>query len=586
MINKFETFIKKYDTPVSNRSFALFRISFALFLLVFIGQVNYFRPLVFNSFLTLAPNPFPAKLFLGSWFIAAFVMMIGFKTRFAALINYLCVVIATYNFANRGCGTFNDDLLRIGSVIILFFPTHKSISVDATIHQMYNGVGFTKYTSRLYYLAAIFISLGLMYWASSITKIFSPIWQKGLGLWIPAVMPHNKWNNISLFLNTPWVMYAINYITIVWEAFFIAAIFSKRWAPVFAWAGIFFHVCIAAIFPFWLLCFGPLPFYFLFLNGNRIINTHLTPGIVYLNLKNKRQLVLSRFVKLLNPKLTTYHHDNLRIQFDGQQFGNNWDACRHILQKNFGGRGLSFLLRFEFFRLLAKLIVDDILIVKPDGSIPPTEQWFSHSSKKVSLVICGVLLLATQVFYSTYHLYKNWNKTIEVQDLSKREFHVRKSIEDVSLKPANLFRTLFGLNARGLFLDHSSVGNKVMFAVTMQNKNGETIWLPYFNQQGLVGTYNMNQMWSLYSFTAVSSGTIPNPNELEKVLTFWANKNRINTDSLDLHVLKRVYIFPTKFETNYLQQQQQLPWTLEGRVTWRNGVFTYTAADSTITTEN
>lgn len=586
MLSKIETWANKFDTPTNNIGFALFRISFAMFLLAFIYQVNYFRPLVFHSFPAISPSPFPAKLFLLCWFAAAFLVLIGFKTRFAALINYCCIILATFTFSNSGCGTFNDDLLRIGGLIVLFFPTHKQCSVDALWQAWYDGKGYSKTTSKLNYLSALFISLGLMYWASSITKLFSPIWQHGLGLWIPAVMPHNKWNNFSLFLNQKGVMMAINYITIIWEVFFIAAIFNKRWAWLFAATGIFFHLCIASIFPFWFLCFGPLPFYFLFVHKKPREESKENQYIVYLNLQLKRQLALARLVKLVNKQVVVYHQNDYLIHMEGKSYENSWQAAKALLNNSIPGKLIGSVLQVEFFRLLAKWLVDDVLVILPEGASIQENRRIHYETQKSSLILGTLILFCVQAFYTTHHLYKNWNKKTAIQDLTKKEFHVRKSIEDASLKPSNLFRTLFGLNARGLFLDHSSVGNKVMFAVTMKSASGENIWLPYFNHDGFVGTYNMNQMWSLYSFTAVCSGTIPNPKELEKTLTFWANKNRVNTDSLDLTVLRRIYYFPAAFEPNYLEKQKQLPWTVEGHVQWRKGVFSYHSMDSTATPRN
>jgi hypothetical protein len=425
-----------------------------------------------------------------------------------------------------------------------------------------------------------------MYWASSITKLFSPIWQQGLGLWIPAVMPHNKWNNFSLFLNQKGVMIAINYITIIWEVFFIAAIFNKRWAWLFAATGIFFHLCIASIFPFWFLCFGPLPFYFLFLHKTPREESKDNQHIVYLNLQLKRQLALARLVKLVNKQVVVYHQNDYLIHMEGKSYENSWQAAKALLNNSIPGKLIGSVLQVEFFRLLAKWLVDDVLVILPEGASIQENRRIQHETQKSLLILGTLILFCVQGFYTTHHLYKNWNKKTAIQDLAKKEFHVRKSIEDASLKPSNLFRTLFGLNARGLFLDHSSVGNKVMFAVTMKGANGENIWLPYFNQDGFVGSYNMNQMWSLYSFTAVCSGTIPNPKELEKTLTFWANKNRVNTDSLDLTVLKRIYYFPAAFEPNYLEKQKQLPWTVEGHVQWRKGVFSYHSVDSIATPRN
>jgi uncharacterized membrane protein YphA (DoxX/SURF4 family) len=572
------------DRAVSANGFALFRISFACFMAIFIGNVYYFKPLVFNSFITIGPNPFPARLFLAIWFSASLSILIGWQTRIAAWINYLCVVLAAYIFSNNGCGAFNDDLLRIGSFILIIFPTHKNYSIDAILHTIKYGQNYPNSTSRYNYLVAVFISLGLMYWASSITKLVSPIWQKGLGLWTPAVVPQNKWNDIDLLLNQEWLMIGVNYLTIIWEFLFIAAVFNRSLRPYFAWVGIFFHLSIAAIFPFWLLCFGPLPFYFLLFYDKIGSKSTLKAQLcISYNSNSSRQTLFVRFVQALNTNIKLNPIAVGRLHVNNNHFNSNWDAALHLLDKHWYGPLLSWTFKIKFGQLLYIFIADDVLKINQTTS---TQEFLAPKFKQTALIYFSVLLLFVQVFYSTYHLVKNKEEEIKGIDLTEKKYRPRKNISDASLKPANLFRTLLGINARGVFLDHSSIGNKPVFAITYQTADGQEHWLPHFTPEGYCLSYNMNQMWSQYSFNSVCSGTIPNPIGLQQVIAFWAQKNQQSLDSMDFTVLKRVYTFPTKFKKNYLNEQKKLPWTPEGIVKWRKGKFCYMPFDSLQNTQN
>lgn len=575
-MDRITDWLKQFDAPVNNKGFALFRITFALFLLIFIAHIAYYRPLIFNTIPKLAMNPFPAKLFLSVWGMCALALALGVMTRVAAVINYVIVVMATFTFSNSGSGSFNDDLLRIGSFLLIFMPVHKQLSIDALITQVRFGIRPATYTSRLHYIAAIFISLGLLYWASSITKLFSPMWQKGLGLWIPAVMPYNKWHGLTFYLNQKWLMVSLNYATVIWEFLFPFILLSRAWSKWFAMVGVVFHLCIAAIFPFPLLCLGPIPFYLLFI-GNRFWKKRGTVSTISINPNNKRQLVLSRLAQALNPLLSVEFHSSPQISINNTPYSNNWDAARILLHQTVGGYFIQLLLLTSLGKVLASFVCDDLIQVT-NKPIEPTPL-LSYRFKRQALAAFCALLLAVQTFYSAYHLNSRLRGGFTMEGMLKY-YHIRKDINDFSLKPSNLFRTLFGLNARGVFLDHSNRGTKTVFAITYQTKDGRIVWLPFFNQNGYCLSQNMNLAWSKYSFNSVCCGTIPNPVELEKTLWFWARQYKVKLDSLDLQVVKRTYTFPEHFIPDYHQQQTSLPWVPEGVVKYRKGQFTYTPIDT------
>jgi uncharacterized membrane protein YphA (DoxX/SURF4 family) len=569
-MNKILNRLLQKEEMVSAKSFAAFRIGLAAYLLVFISELVYFRPVIFNTIPDLSYNPFPAKLFLAIWLLAAGMLLIGWQTRIAAIVNYIFAVIATFSFSNSGCGSFNDDLLRIGSFLLIVMPVGQSFSIDAIIRNVRYGPMPSKQTSSLYYLAALFVSLGLMYFASSLTKLYSPMWGKGLGLWIPASMPYNKWHNLSFFLDSALLMQVTNYITVLWEFLFVFMLFSKKWRRLFALLGVVFHMVIALIFPFPLLCFGPVPFYFLFISDRFWHRFRQASFSITINDKNKRHVVLASAIQAMNRRAIVYKYHEPGILINHHSFSDDWQAAIAGLKRTLPGKLFAWLLRVQFVKLLAKAIVDDAIgigAIKPAGLITP-------SFKRWALAVFCVMLGCVQLFYSSYHLVSRINGGVTVKEL-KNYYHIRKDIQDFSLKPSNLFRTLFGLNARGVFLDHSNMGTKTVFAVVYINHANDTTWLPFFDRNGLCLDMNMNLVWSKYSFNSVCSGSIPNPLELQKVLWFWAQEKAVDTDSLDLQVLKRTYVFPVQFEKGYYQHLASQPWEWEGTASWRNGKFLY-----------
>lgn len=575
-MDRLSSWLLKLEYKQSAKSFAAFRIAFCLFLLLFIANVAYYRPLIFNAIPNLTYNPFPAKLFLIIWALVSGLLLVGWQTRITAVINYIFVVIATFLFSNAGCGSFNDDLLRIGSFLLIIMPVARNFSFDALLKTIRFGKQQTIESSSLYYLAALLLSLGLMYFASAITKLYSPMWAAGLGLWVPASMPYNKWHNIDFFLNLEWLMKGINYVTMLWELLFIFMLFNKKWRTLFAVTGVLFHLVIATLFPFPLLCFGAVSFYVLFIPDSFWKRFSSRSILLVINPLSERQQFFARVLQSVNRDTQLAYHNQALMMVNGIPQRSNAKAAIYGLNQTRLGKFYSWLLEIELTRLILLAFTDDGILIS-DAALQPA---LKTSFKRFALAVFCLMLLSVQVFYTSYHLVSklrgNGPKTGEL----KNGYHIRKDITDFSLKPSNLFRTLFGLNARGVFLDHSNTGSKSVFAIIYINKQGDTTWLPFFDRNGHTLSMNMNLAWSKYTFNSVCSGTIPNPNELEKALWLWADKHRIKKQDLELHILKRTYVYPKAFETDYHKRMAGLPWLEIGLAGWKNGSFSYTNAIS------
>lgn len=571
MITSLLNKITKAEQQVSTKPFAWFRITFSLFVLLLIADMAHYRFLVFEAIPHISFNPFPVQLFLFIWSVIALLLLTGTFTRLAAVVHYALMVFITFYFRNTGVASFNDDLLKIGSLLLIFMPVHHNYSVDALIHTLRFGNRPSKTTSSLYYLASAIVSIGLLYWASSITKFMSPMWLKGLGLWIPANMPYNKWHGISNYLDMHWLMFGLNYLTMAWELVFVFAIFFSQLRKWVAIIGIGFHLGIAIIFPFPLFCLGPLPFYFLILfNKSKPIPITTQVGF---NPSNKYHIYFVRLMLALNPNIQVYESLTESLMLNQKEA-----SYITILQTCTFGKIIAGILQFEFIKLLVWYIIYNWFNNNPAPSEP--RKLLSAPFKRGLLTVFCLMLISVQAFYTIYHI----NSRIKAGPTRKevlKFYKEPKGIIDVSLKPSNMFRTLFGLNARGVFLDHSNTGMKNVFAIVRISPK-DTFWLPYFNQKGYAQYDNMNMAWSRYSFNNVCKGPFPLPKEIHKVLWVWMQHHKHSTKQMEFTILRRTYFFPTEFEKGYHQRLIQQPWETVATAGWRNHKFYYHLTDSTL----
>jgi hypothetical protein len=572
MVNKLLQFFKRFDYPVSARSFALFRVLFALYSLILIYQLYVSYPLYFDHVPPFSTSLFPVKLILLLWGILNLFLLAGLFTRYIAIANYVLVVIMTAFFANSSISSFNDDLLRIGSFMIIFLPVSRQCSIDSLIGQL-TRESEDKQTRYLYYLLFILVSLGLLYFGSGITKLFSPMWQKGLGLWTPAIMPHNKWNSFSFFVDQQWLMYGLNFLVISFEILFSFLLFHKHIHWLLAVIGIGFHIGIAFLFPFTYISIGPIIFYSLFLHDgfwNRLsqwLEAPVKHTIYYNAVSYSHQLAIRciRWFDVRSKFVMEEHHGEFTFRDKS-----GWDALMLICSSAILLWPFTLLLRITTFRLLLEFIAETWL---PGRFISAETPAGPKDFNRFSFFLFIVLLCGVQLLYLSYHSY-----TLIKADPNKTKTYKQQRIatQDLSTKPSNLARTLFGVNSRGLFLDHAFTGTKTVFALSYTLPDGKEQWLPIFDQNGYCQKLNRNLSWHKLTFRYfVYNALEPDTNGLKKFTIFWAKKKHISLDDLHMTVYRRRYLYPSEYEKGYLDKMLNLPWDTTAVIHWKDTVFHY-----------
>ncbi|MFA6262195.1 MAG: HTTM domain-containing protein [Bacteroidia bacterium] len=576
LTDRFFQFITRFNKPVSTHTFSAFRIFFSIHILIIIANFYQLHPLVFDSVPDIGRNSFPAKLFIVLWTIAVGMLLVGFYTRIAAILNYVFVVLATILFINASVGSFNDDLLRIGSLLCIFMPVSRSFSCDALIDKLTNIIPRKPQTQQLNYILFLFLSLGLMYTASAFTKLVSPMWLKGLGLWIPLNIPHNKWNALpNLIINQEGLMMVVNYLVIIWELVFLFLLFKPRYHGWIIVPGILFHLGIAVFFPFPLICTGPLAFYLLFLNDQfwNAISKRLKSRV-------QSELIYSRSdigsIRLARLMLAFDFRERYAVKWiDGRAQESSFNTTCNALHAYWLYRPLLFIIQLKPVRLILRSV---FRLYFSGAWVQSGNGLLNYAFHKTLLVYFTLFCLTMQLGVSTYHVYHRIKHRVFNED--NRKAHDMHGNFDISTKPGMLVRIFLGINGRGLFLDHDSKGLKTTYALTRFDDKGNEYWMPMMSERGYVGSdLNMNLVWAKTTFQLIAFGTQPADSiGLKKLTRFWALKQKTPLDSLHFKVYKKTYTYPTAFEKDYYLKLESLPWLEEGEIWWQNGKFSYQSA--------
>jgi hypothetical protein len=574
MINRLIHFLKQFDNPVSTKSFALFRILFAFYSLGIIYQLNDMFPIYFDHVPGISKTLFPGNLTLFVWKWTNILLLLGIFTRYIAAVNYILIVLMTAFFANSHLGSFNDDLLRIGSFLLIFMPVSKNWSVDALFRGMTRQDN-RKQTYYIYYLLSILLSVGLLYFASGITKVFSPMWQKGIGIWIPAVIPHYRWNSLPFFQDQQWLMYSLNYCVIAFELSFIYLLFHKKLHTLMVVLGIGFHIGIALLFPFTYISVGPIMFYTLLIpdwfwawwDRKTEASRKYTLGYGPARYSNILVVRITQFFDLR--KRFIFTENTAGLEFGGQT---GWNALSGAWSKNLFLLPASLMIKIDSIKTLLEYAREQWL---PGRLLSDPNAGSRLMLKRFSFFVFTALLCGIQLFYVTYHTYStfkaktNPSKTYMVERTDRQYF---------STKPSNLARTFFGINSRGVFLDHGFKGTKTVFAMSYTYKTGKQIWIPLFDTLGYCQSMNRNMAWGKITYHFLVSGYYtPDTNGLKKFTWVWANKKHIPLADLHLTVYRKRYTFPSEFEKGYLDKMLHLQWDTAGLIHWKDTVFHYTS---------
>jgi hypothetical protein len=538
-----------------------------------IYYTHVYKALLFDSIPGFSKNPFPFNSFLVIWFISASHCLIGFKTKIASIVNYFCVVMAAQLYFRSGVSSYFDDLLRMGSLLSIFLPVSRTLSIDARINVIRNGCLPPRHTSQFAYTFSIISTIGLMYLGSGLTKSYAPLWQNGLGLWLPLNMPYLKWNMIpNAFADAFWLLKPLNYLVIGWEILFLPLIYFKPTRTVTIILGIVFHISIGLFFFLPKTAIGTLVFYVFFIPDSFWIKVKQLLAAkqqyqIWVPEKPlaKRCWHFLKAIDIRNKWLLTTQQEDAQILLERPE------SAIMLLKQYMVGYPIALFLQSG----AAEGILD---LLKWLGWTRPlfqqnTEQ---HQSNYRTQLGIGVLLFftATQLIVNANHFYSHIKGIQNPTAYGNEE--PRQSSKIVS--PSSLARWLLGIDSRGVFLDKALVAKRKTVAITYTHlPTGQKGWLPLVKPNGYVQSdLNNKGEWTKPMLYYIINQNKIQPDGLKRVILFWAFKKKLVPYEFRFTILERMYDYPDAYIKGYGLKMEQIPWDTAGIVSWEKDQFVYT----------
>ncbi|MEN9333061.1 MAG: hypothetical protein RLY35_241 [Bacteroidota bacterium] len=243
---------KSFNKKVAATGLAWFRVFYLFFLLQDILLLLNNSHLVFDPIPYVWQSDINFKIILAIWSGAVISMMIGFKTRFNSVLNYILTI---FIFSTLLQFEYHIYYVYSGvNFLLMFIPIERVFSIDNLILKFKNARLNQEYkpsntTSVLSYWLILFSGIGLVYLGSVFYKLNDEVWLKGLGLWWPASFPVACNIPMQWILDQEYLIKFLGYFALLFELFFIFLFWFK---PIRFWVaiiGIVFHIGIYLFFP-------------------------------------------------------------------------------------------------------------------------------------------------------------------------------------------------------------------------------------------------------------------------------------------------------------------------------------------------
>lgn len=265
MLRKFSRLINRlYDKKINATGLGLFRISYFIVLFCEVLRMYNYRHLIYDKVPFIQQNEIGVAFGLCIWLTVIVLLCLGLFTKRAALINYVLTVVflgASGEFA------YHMHYLYTGiNFLILFLPVSRVLSIDRLLVKLKYSTSRFRYeppgkVPALAYLLPVLMFIGLIYFDSTLYKLISPVWWRGLGMWLPSSLPMITDADTSALLNLKWLMIFLGYVTFIFEITFIFLFWRKKWRWPLIIIGVAFHIGILIEFPIPWFALGVISLY-------------------------------------------------------------------------------------------------------------------------------------------------------------------------------------------------------------------------------------------------------------------------------------------------------------------------------------
>ncbi|MEI6949519.1 DCC1-like thiol-disulfide oxidoreductase family protein [Paraflavisolibacter sp. H34] len=616
---------KAYEKKVDATGLAVFRILYFSVLLCEVGLLHYFRHLMYDPI----PYKVPFELNLGPvlvfWMITLVFLIFGAFTRVATLINYIFSVVFF------GCvSSFEYHMVYIYmgiNTLMVFLPVSKAFSVDRILLKLkYSNTRF-QYTpestvSSLAYFIPVFVGIAMVYFDSIFYKLASPLWLKGLGLWLPSSVPMITIFKSTWLLNQELLVKFLGYLTLVFEVVFIFLFWFKRWRVPLMIIGIGLHLGILVEFPIPLFALGVCAIYILMVPAGwwkKLLTRKQRPPVLkfYYDaecpLCIRTRIVLSsldHFKKVefrsvqsysaQEPALAGIAYDDLLNEIYGVdsrgRLYKGVDTYLRVFRAIWFLKPLSWLLRVPGIYQLARKLYTYVAGNRHTercteancGYTPPVTVRNSDDIKLLRTVTVGTLrkrlialgmtilvLLQVSVTYNSLLMRQartavNWDATLPGRVLAGATWRM-----------ADISNILFGVHAHAVFIDSHFESYNHLISVSYKNPEGREVLLPITDEDGFPGWLQIGPNWAKWGFRINGNQVTPNRlrEGLKRFTAFWMYKQGIDFNQAEFVVKVKEVDTPTGWEKDFLQKQISHSWINVGGAKWQGGQFLMDIAD-------
>ena len=254
-----------YHIKISAYGLGLFRITFFSVMLFEVITLFQYRHLIYDEIPYLQPYELNLSYPHFFWMIALVCVIVGIKTRIAALVNYF---LSLALIGTIGSYEYHMFYAYMGvSFFAIIMPMERALSIDALVSKykrLVKGkpIGIPK-TSVLSYTILLFVGVGLVYFDSIFHKLQSFHWMNGLGVWYPSSIPQIVIRDFTQVLNMKYLMLFLGYLVVLFEAAFIFTFWFKPVRIPYLLIGIGLHMGIYLVYPIPYFALGVTAMYIL-----------------------------------------------------------------------------------------------------------------------------------------------------------------------------------------------------------------------------------------------------------------------------------------------------------------------------------
>ncbi|RLA24352.1 MAG: thiol-disulfide oxidoreductase [Gammaproteobacteria bacterium] len=599
----------------------IFRVLYGIVAFQEILFLLYFNHLIFDP-VPYIDVEFPMiPLFLCLWAVVAGWLIVGYRSQFSIIANYLFwIIFVNFTPMQRDFdGGFDLFMIGVGFFLI-FMPIGRAVSVDNLLYKLQfkytDKPSLPKTASALSFLFPVLVCLGFLYFDSAIHKMFAEHWRNGLGAWLPSSMPYYMSAlDLSWLLNNELIQKSIGYLILVFQFTFIFLFYRRNFRPFFLLVGAGLHAGITISFNIYPFGLGMLAVYILMVPfswwqgiANKLVHKVPQLAVFYDSdcpLCNRTAMIINHFdvfqgvvFKDLQtqagsaPELQAYDEQVLLADlYAVDLLGNVYagvDTYIQVFAKMRYMAVLAWCLRLPGVYQLAKVcyrrIADNRERAVCDTSCLPSaekkaypvdlytrifEQYAEKKPKQFRFrmakifVVLAVLQLNSSVHYG--FLYRFY-------DLSQVESPLANQARAMSNAVLMLSTTFLGITPHALYLHDHFEGYEDLIAITYIDAQGKEHWLPFVNDKGRMLAPNWGRVHSMWANIAVT----PNINSdrlskfIMKVTAFWGAKVGLDLNHAKFIIKHKNIVSPVQWQSNLREGNLSGEWDNIGTAIWRD----------------